>query len=101
MFARIAKAARGLSFSDPVPGCPARRPRRYAHMSPPYRAARPVAPPPRLGRRDFASPLPPEAEDPHLGEIGVELFFDENGLPDRSRPPELVTDGARQDRRLC
>jgi hypothetical protein len=33
--------------------------------------------------------------------IIVERLFDENGLPARSRPPELVADGARQDRRLC
>ena len=33
--------------------------------------------------------------------IIVERFFDANGLPDRSRAPELVADGARQDRRLC
>jgi hypothetical protein len=33
--------------------------------------------------------------------IIVERFFDENGLPARSRPRELVADDARQDRRLC
>jgi hypothetical protein len=38
---------------------------------------------------------------PDSARIIVERFFDENELPDRSRPPELVADGARQDRRLC
>jgi len=31
--------------------------------------------------------------------IIVERFFDENGLPERSRPPELVAGGTRG--RLC
>jgi hypothetical protein len=33
--------------------------------------------------------------------IVVDRFSDENGLAAPSRPPELVADDARQDRRLC